>query len=76
MYQLSHEACFRMRRAFGTAWGAAEKGTCEPDTTLLVTLILPKDLSPTSKVSLSLPCVLHLTLVQKCDLQFGSLMFL
>lgn len=62
-----------MRRPLGLHGGAAEKGTCEPDTTLLVSLILPKDLPLASKVSLSLPCVLHSTLVQKCDLQVWEL---
>lgn len=72
-YQLSHDACFWMRRPLGLHGGAAEKGSREPHTTLLVVLILPKDLSPASKVSRSLPCVLHLTLVQKCDLQVWEL---
>lgn len=62
-----------MRRPLGLHGGAAEKGSREPHTTLLVVLILPKDLSPASKVSRSLPCMLHLTLVQKCDLQVWEL---
>lgn len=62
-----------MRRPLGLRGGAAEKGTPEPDTVLLVTVIPPKDLPPTSKVSLSLPCVLHLILVQTCDAQVWEL---
>lgn len=31
--------------------GAAGKGPCDPSATLLVTLVLPKDFAPASKVS-------------------------
>ena len=53
--------------------GVLQRKAPEPDTTLLVTSILPKDLPPTSEVSLGLLCVMHFTLVQNCDLQVWEL---
>lgn len=73
MYRSIHDACLWMRRPLGLHGGAAEEGTCEPHPTLLVTLVLPKDWPPASKASRSLPHVLHLTLVQKCDLHVWKL---
>jgi len=71
---MSVESWSLNEKVLGAAWGCCrERHLWACYEIPRVTLILPKDLPPTSKVSLSLPHVLHVALVQKCDVQVWEL---